>query len=223
MIGHPHSTWGVLENNPTQAQIRANGSALSVDFCVNVTLNHQRAITGYYCGEVVAAHEQGCRFVKETAMVACDRPFPVVITTNSGYPLDQNLYQTVKGMCAAAEVIEEGGEIIVATRCEDGFPAHGNFTRLLVEHSSPQAILDTVLAPGFHMVDQWQAQKLAQVQLKSRVSIYSELPDAELRCANLTPIADLNAEIRSVVERVGFDTPIAVMPEGPMTIPYVAD
>ncbi|MCB0131600.1 MAG: nickel-dependent lactate racemase, partial [Caldilineaceae bacterium] len=140
VIGDPRSTWGVLENNPTQAQIRANGAALPVDFCINVTLNHERGITGFYCGDVITAHEIGCGFVKETAMVACPQPFPLIITTNSGYPLDQNLYQTVKGMCAAAEVIQEGGDILVAARCNDGFPAHGNFTKLLYEHPSPEAL-----------------------------------------------------------------------------------
>ena len=81
-------------------------------------------------------------------MVACDRPFPVVVTTNSGYPLDQNLYQTVKGMSAAAQVVAEGGFIAAASRCNDGFPAHGNFKKLLFDHDSPRAMLDTILTPG---------------------------------------------------------------------------
>ena len=81
-------------------------------------------------------------------MVACPRPFPVVVTTNSGYPLDQNLYQTVKGMSAAAQVVSEGGYIAAAARCNDGFPAHGNFKKLLFDHASPRALLDTIEAPG---------------------------------------------------------------------------
>ena len=136
IIGHPRSNWGVLEENPTQEQIRANGSALAVDFLVNVTLNHKRQITRFFCGDVIAAHEEGCRYVKETAMAAVSQRFPLVITTNSGFPLDQNLYQSVKGMSAAAEIIADNGEIIVAARCNDGFPAHGNFTKLLYEHDS---------------------------------------------------------------------------------------
>ncbi|MFN8001636.1 MAG: lactate racemase domain-containing protein [Acidobacteriota bacterium] len=62
VIGSPRSTWGVLEGNPTQEQIRANGSLLPVDFCLNVTLNRKREITNFFCGEVLAAHEQGCAF-----------------------------------------------------------------------------------------------------------------------------------------------------------------
>jgi nickel-dependent lactate racemase len=222
-IGHPRSTWGILEDNITQAQIRERGSALPVTFLVNVTLNHQQQITGFYCGDVIEAHEVGCAVVKETAMVACPQRYPVMITTNSGYPLDQNLYQTVKGMCAATEVIEDGGLLIVAARCNDGFPDHGNFAKLLYEHDSAQAMLDTVYTPGFHMLDQWQIQKFAQVLLKAKVALYSELSAAQVAQAHIEPIDNLNDYIRRTVERLGPDVPIAVLPEGPMTIPYVAE
>ncbi|RME64117.1 MAG: nickel-dependent lactate racemase, partial [Caldilineae bacterium] len=181
MIGHPRSTWGVLEGNPTQALIRENGSAVPVDFLINVTLNHRQQITGFYCGDVIAAHEEGCRVVKQTAMAPCPHPYPLVITSNSGHPLDQNLYQSVKGMCAAAEVVAEGGEIIITARCNDGFPAHGNFAKMLRAYGSAQEMLDAIHAPGFHMLDQWQVQKLAQVLVKARVALYSELSPDQVR------------------------------------------
>lgn len=220
-IRHPRSTWGVLKDNPTQEQIREYGSIVPVDFCINVTLNHRREITRYFCGNTLAAHEQGCAFVKETSMVACERSFPVVITSNSGYPLDQNLYQTVKGMCAAAEVISDGGLIVTLARCNDGFPDHGNFTKLLLDHESPQALLDTIYTPGFHMLDQWQAQKLAQVQLKAAVALYSEIPVEEVTNVGLEPISDLAVYLGRKVGELGPDEPVAVLPEGPMTIPYL--
>jgi lactate racemase len=221
MIGHPRSAWGVLEDNPTQAHIRRMGSALPVDFLLNVTLNHQQQITRFYCGDVITAHEAGCGFAKETAMVACPGRYPLVITTNSGYPLDQNLYQSVKGMCAAAEIVAAGGEIVTVARCNDGFPSHGNFAAMLAEYGSAQAMLDAVYAPGFHKLDQWQIQKFAQVLLRAKVSLYSELSPAQARQAHLTPIGDLNAYLRQRVNELGADTPIAVLPEGPMTIPYL--
>ncbi len=221
MIGHPRSAWGVLEGNPTQAHIRRMGSALPVDFLLNVTLNHQQQITRFYCGDVIAAHEMGCTFAKETAMVACPGRYPLVITTNSGYPLDQNLYQSVKGMCAAAEIVAEGGEIVTVARCNDGFPSHGNFAGMLAEYGSAQAMLDAVYAPGFHKLDQWQVQKLAQVLLQAKVSLYSGLSVEQARQAHLTPIGDLNDYLRQRVAALGVDTPIAVLPEGPMTIPYL--
>lgn len=154
-------------------------------------------------------------------MVACERPFPVVVTTNSGYPLDQNLYQTVKGMSAAAQVVAQGGYIATASRCNDGFPEHGNFRKLLFDHASPRALLDTIEAPGFSLFDQWEAQLLALVRLKARVSLLSELPPADVRRAFLEPIEDVGAAVARELARIGRDAPVAVLPEGPQTIPYV--
>jgi lactate racemase len=220
-IGDPRSTWGLLEGNPTQAIVRHNGSLLPLDFCVNVTLNRRREITRFFCGNPIAAHEAGCAFSKATAMVACPRPFPVVVTTNSGYPLDQNLYQTVKGMSAAAQIVEEGGYIAAASRCNDGFPEHGNFRKLLFDHPSPRAVLDTIEAPGFSLYDQWEAQLLALIRLRARVGLRSELADDDVRRAHLEPIADVGAAVAGELERLGRDAPVAVLPEGPQTIPYV--
>jgi nickel-dependent lactate racemase len=221
VIADPKSTWGVLEGNPTQEQIRRNGSLLPLTFCVNVTLNNKRQITGYYCGDALEAHRRGCAFAKETAMVACDKAFPVVVTTNGGYPLDQNLYQTVKGMSAAAQIIADDGYILTAARCNDGFPSHGNFKKLLFEHGTPKAILDTVLAPGFSMFDQWEAQMLAMILVRARAGLYSEIPAEDIRRAHVEPVADVSARLAEELQRVGKDAPIAVLPEGPMTIPYL--
>jgi nickel-dependent lactate racemase len=221
-IGDPKSTWGALEGNPTQSLIRHNGALLRPEFCVNVTLNRRRQITRFFCGDVRAAHEEGCAFSRATAMAACPEPFPIVVTTNSGYPLDQNLYQAVKGMSAAAQVVADGGFIASASRCEDGFPSHGNFRRLLFEHDSPRALLDTICAPGFSVYDQWEAQVLAMIRLKARVGLFSEIPPEEVRRAHLEPIADLSRAVADELRRIGEDAPVAVLPEGPMTIPYLA-
>lgn len=221
VIADPKSTWGVLDGNPTQAQIRENGALRPLDFCVNFTLNRDRAITGFYCGDPVRAHERGCAAARETAMVACDRLFPIVVTTNGGYPLDQNLYQTVKGMSAGAQIVRDGGYILTAARCNDGFPAHGNFKKLLVEHRTPQAILDTVLTPGFSMFDQWEAQMLAMILVRARAGLYSEIPADELRRAHVEPVADVGARLAEELQHAGRDAPVAVLPEGPMTIPYL--
>jgi nickel-dependent lactate racemase len=221
VIADPRSTWGVLEGNPTQEQIRHNGSLVPVDFCINVTINKDRKITGFYCGDPLEAHRQGCAYAKKTAMVACPKPYPVVVTTNGGYPLDQNLYQAVKGMSAAAQIVQDGGFILAASRCNDGFPAHGNFKKLLHDHPTPKAVLDTILAPGFSMYDQWEAQLLAMIVLKAPTGLYSEIPADDVRRAHLEPVADVSARLAQEIRRLGKDAPVAVLPEGPMTIPYL--
>jgi nickel-dependent lactate racemase len=221
-IGHAGSTWGLLEGNPTQALIRHNGALVPLDFCLNVTLNRDRRITRFFCGHPIEAHERGCAFSKKTAMVACERPFPVVVTTNSGYPLDQNLYQAVKGMSAGSQIVAPGGYIAIASRCNDGFPEHGNFKKLLFEHDSPRALLDTIEGPGFSLYDQWEAQLLAIIQLKARVGLLSELSPDDVRRAHIEPLEDVGAAVGREIDRLGGDVPVAVLPEGPQTIPYIA-
>ncbi len=221
VIEDERSTWGVLESNPTQEQIRTFGSRPPIDFLLNVTLNSRQEITGFYCGDPLEAHRQGCASVWERATAPCEEPFPLVITSNSGYPLDQNLYQSVKGMSAAVQVLDHGGLIVMASRCNDGFPAHGNFTRLLHESSSPEDLLRTIHNPDFRVDDQWEAQKLALVLKKARVALYSELSPESVRQAHLEPVEDLNAFLAETLARLGPDTPVAVLPEGPMTIPLI--
>ncbi len=221
IVGDPRSTWGVLEDNPTQALIRKLGALVPVDFCINVTLNRERRITSFFCGQSLAAHSRGCEFARSSAMLPCDQRFPVVLTTNGGYPLDQNLYQSVKGISAAAQIVTDGGLIIAACECADGFPAHGNFARLLFEHKSPRAILETVSQPGFSMFDQWEAQLLAMIQVRARVALFSALPADDVRRAHLDHVDDLDQHLALSMHRLGAKTPIAVLPDGPLTIPYI--
>ncbi|MDA0346492.1 MAG: nickel-dependent lactate racemase [Verrucomicrobia bacterium] len=221
-IGHPGSTWGNLDNNPTQENVQAGGSLIKVDFLINVTLNNKREITGYFLGDPFEAHKAGCEFCKETAMIPCDEAFDIVVTSNSGYPLDQNLYQAVKGMSAAAQILKEGGLIISAARCNDGFPDHGNFKRFLFEHDSPQAMLDKIYSPGFELLDQWQVQLLAIILLKGRVGLFSILPDEMVTKAHMIPVSDIRTTIDEEIVRLGRNAKIAILPEGPLTIPYLA-
>jgi nickel-dependent lactate racemase len=111
LIGDPKSTWGVLDDNPLHREVREAVALCPPDFMVNVTLNAEKKISGYYVGDYCEAHQKGCADVKKSAMVAVKQPFPVVVTSNSGFPLDQNLYQTVKGLSAAARSVSDGGKI----------------------------------------------------------------------------------------------------------------
>ncbi len=222
VVGDPLSTWGRLENNPTQERVREGGAMLPIDFCVNVTLNAAHRITAFFCGETTAAHRTGCAFVKDTAMTACAEPFPIVVTTNSGFPLDQNLYQTVKGLSAAARIVQPGGLILCAARCNDGFPAHGNFRDLLFRAESPAQLLAAIEGASAPVLDQWQAQLFALILQKARVALYSEMPAEDLRRAFVQPVSDLGQALRAEVERLGGRPRVAVLPEGPLTIPYLA-
>jgi nickel-dependent lactate racemase len=221
MIGHPNSTWGLLEGNILQDSAVQNCRMAMPDFLLNVTLNGQKEITGVFAGEVFEAHRAGCAFVKEHAMYAVDAPFDLVITTNSGYPLDQNLYQTVKGMSAAALIVREGGAILSASECSDGVPNHGNYAKILQMRETPQELLDMINDPQFSMFDQWQVQVQAIIQLKADCYLYSTLDEATVRKAKFKQAADFQETLARLLDGFGAGARVAVLPYGPLTIPYV--
>ena len=223
MVGHPKAIWGVTLGNPIWEEVREVAGQAGRTFLLNVTLNRDKAVTGIFAGDLDQAHAAGCAFVKGSAMVAVTRPFDVVVTTNSGYPLDLNLYQSVKGLRAADQVVRTGGTIIIATRCSDGLPEHGLYGRILRESRDPQELLKKICAPGFLEQDQWQAHIQALVQSRADVFVRSDgLTDDQIRAALLRPCRRIEDTIMELLGRYGRGASICVMPEGPQTIPYVA-
>lgn len=219
MISDPRATWGITDGNPIWEEMREAAALIDPLFLLNVSLNAMGRITGVFAGDVLTAHRRGCTFVRDSAMVAVPEPFDVVVTTNSGYPLDQNLYQTVKGMQAAKEIVRAGGAIILAAECIDGLPSHGRYAELLAEAGSPDTLLAMLQRPGFAEQDQWQAQIQAQIQRHADVYVYSDgLRDEEIRAALLTPTRDIKATLAELApER------LCVLPQGPLTIPYLQE
>jgi nickel-dependent lactate racemase len=176
-----------------------------------------------FAGDLDAAHAAGCAFARETAMVEVPHLYDIVITSNSGHPLDLNLYQSVKGMSAAAQIVRYGGAIILAADCWDGVPEHGLYAKLLHEAHNPQDLLARVSAPGYLVQDQWQVQTQAQIQLKAEVYVFSHnLTDEQIRNALLLPCRGIEATVRELRTQYGSQTAIGVLPEGPLTIPYVS-
>jgi nickel-dependent lactate racemase len=189
-------------------------------FLLNVAMNVDKQITGVFAGDLLAAHRAGREFVRQTAMVKVDAPYDVVVTSNSGYPLDQNLYQTVKGMSAASQIVRAGGAILMAAGCEDGLPDHGLYTQLLAKAGSPDAILEMLAQPGFNAQDQWQVQVQANIQKKADVSVYSDgLSDEQICRALFTPTRNIPATLQALVQKHG--PRVCVLPDGPLTIAYL--
>ncbi|GAA2361725.1 nickel-dependent lactate racemase [Saccharopolyspora halophila] len=217
-IAHPDATWGVIEGNPVHDDVRAIASATGVDFAFDVILNRDHEIIEAFGGDLLAMHRSACAAAQRLAMQRVPEPFDVVVTTNSGYPLDQNLYQAVKGMSAAAKVVKPGGLIICAAECRDGFPDHGSFREVLASAESPRGLLADIEARANTVPDQWQVQIQAKIQSKARVAVHSEHLDPEqLRSAHLAHCPD----VAEAVLAEGPNARVCVLPEGPQTIPHL--
>ena len=221
-IGDPQATFGITEGNPLWEELRDIALKTGPSFLLNITLNEQRDITNVFAGDIIEAHKTGCVFVKKSAMQPVDQPFDIVVTTNSGYPLDLNLYQGVKGMSAGARVLKEGGTLILAAECREGVPDGSPLDDLLRSADSIEEILAMLSTPGFVRPEQWQAQIQALVQRRAEVLVHCMLDNDTLEACHLAPCADINAEVAKRLAKLGPDAHVAVLPQGPLTIPYLA-
>lgn len=219
-IGDPNATFGMTFGNPLWEELKDVALRVGPSFLVNVTLNERRQITRVFAGDLIEAHRQGCEFVRAVSMQPQTAPFDIVVTSNSGYPLDQNLYQGVKGMSAGARVLKPGGLLILACECREGVPTGSPMDVLLRSAQSPEAIL-AGLANGPTQPEQWQAQIQALIQRRARVKVFSRLSPELLQACHLEPCANIEQEVERELARLGPSARIAVLPQGPLSIPYL--
>lgn len=222
-IGHPAATWGITEGNPIHDDVRAIAVGTGVTFAFDVVLNKDKAIVAAFGGDILPMHASATQLAKRLAMRELAAPCDIVITTGSGFPLDQNLYQSVKGMSAASRVVRDGGMIICAAECRDGYPDHGSYREVLRSAASPGALLADITGRAVTIPDQWQVQIQAQIQVRSTVVMHtSYLSDDELAEAHLQQTADISETVAAQLRQLGPAARVCVLPEGPQTIPYLA-
>lgn len=222
MLEHENARWGITRGNPLWEDVHEATDMLPGLFLLNITLNKRREISGVYAGNLRKAHEQGCTFAKETAMAPVDQPYDLVITSNSGYPLDLNIYQSVKGMSAAMQVVKKGGDILIAAECWDGIPDNTDFARMLDAADNIDELYDYVKENEKDFQDTWQVFYEVLIQRWANVSLYTDkLDDDTVRKALFTPVQDPGVLIRNILEKHGRDARVCVLPEGPLTIPYI--
>jgi len=179
-IADPHSRTGVLENNPIHAEATEAAERAGLKFILNVVIDGEKKIIDAYAGHFMEAHAAGCEFVRGLSSVK-PAPADIVITTNGGYPMDRNIYQTVKCMTAAEATCKRGGVIIAVSGCADGCGGDG-FYRAFTGASSPREVTDRIMKRGRYETeeDQWQAQILARVLEKHSVILVSDAPDKKI-------------------------------------------
>jgi len=221
-IDSPRAGWGITRGNPVWEDIQEAARLVGPTFLINVTLNRNREITGVFAGDFMEAYDRGCAAAMEIAMPPARRLYDIVITSNAGYPLDLNMYQSVKGMSAACLIVRDGGSIIVAAECRDGIPDTGMYQELLMNAKSPDSLLKKLHSEGFRCQDMWEAQIHARICKKADVYFYSDnLKDDDITGAFMTPCSSVEETIESLLKKYGKETSICVLPEGPLTIPGI--
>lgn len=217
-INSPHARTGILQGNPIHEDMLYAAKAAKLAFICNVVIDADKKVIAAFAGDREKGHYAGADFEMKLAGV---KPVPadIVITTNGGYPLDQNIYQSVKGMTAAEATCKEGGVIIDVSSCSDG---HGgeDFYNNLKNAESIQKAMDEILARGRNetVFDQWEAQILMRMLLKFTIIMVTEAPQQMIEDMHMkyaASIDDALAMAKDVLAKKGINDPkITVIPDG---------
>ncbi|MGI5966930.1 MULTISPECIES: nickel-dependent lactate racemase [Anaerotruncus] len=214
-IADPHARTGILEGNPIHRDMIFAAKEAKLAFIVNVVINSKQQVIGAFAGDCDKAHLAGANFVGDLCRApAC--PADIVITTNNGYPLDQNAYQAVKGMTAAEATCNQGGVIIMVAKCEDGIGGD-SFYKTFAENPSAEKLMEQFLAipQDETIVDQWQSQIFARVLMKCKVVFVSSLDPQTVRGLHMTPAASIEEALQKADQLLGRSgAKITVIPEG---------
>lgn len=213
-IASPNAATGVLKGNPIHEDMDYAARKVGLAFILNVAMDEEKHIVAAFAGDCVEAHARGCEFV--SAMCGVDKvASDIVITTNSGYPLDQNLYQTPKGVSTAAACAAEGAVLILGASLCDGIGGT-NFEKLM-RLGSAQKIKETVEAipPKESIPEQWCAQTYAKIMLQYTVIIVTQHMDLkELESMGFLAYASFDEALDKAFELKGSDATVTVIPDG---------
>jgi nickel-dependent lactate racemase len=223
MIGHPKATWCTTEGNPIFEQMRDVALHTDPSFTLNVTLDERKRITGVFAGELVAAHDAAIAQAERQAVRPIPHLYDIVVVTNMGYPADLVLYQSVKGMSAAAQAVAPGGTILLVAECREGVGA-AEYADLLHSETSPTELLRHIDRTPT-VFDQWQVQVQAMVQARCDVWLHSALDRATVEAAHLRFAPDVTTTLAALIAEkrteLGREPTVCVMPHGQLTVPRV--
>ncbi len=213
-IDSPYSRTGILKDNPIHRDMIFAARKLQLVFICNVVINAAKEVIHCVAGDLEEAHEAGTEWLKDYAGV--DRKeADIVLTSNGGYPLDQNIYQAVKSMTAAEACVKQGGVIIVSSEISDGVGGEGFLRSFREEPDENKMMAEFLNTPKEDTIaDQWQSQIFARVLLRARVIFISEVDDQTVRDLHMIPAKTLDEAMKKAYELAGSDATVTVIPDG---------
>ena len=215
-IDSPYARTGILEGNPLHIDMVAAAKLAKLQYIVNVVIDEDKKVAAAFAGDPLQAHEAGCEFLKGYCRVKPQKKGDIVITSNGGAPLDQNVYQSVKGLTAAEAAAAPGAILIISTRCNDGVGGE-SFYRALHECVTIQELMDRILATPMDQTDpdQWEYQILCRMMLKHRIIFVSEpAMQKPLEEMKLEYAPDLDTALDRAYAAKGPNAHLVVIPNG---------
>ena len=219
-MADPLACNGNLTNNPLHRGQLEILKLLGKSYAINTVIDEARRMSFVNFGDCEGSHLASVAFVKRYAEVPIERQFQTLVTSAAGYPLDKTYYQTVKGMVAPIQILAEGGQMIIASACEEGLGSHEyRESQLRLKSLGPQGFLDRIRPMPLADVDGWQTHMLLRTLAVGNVSLFSEgIKGNERELTGVKMIESIEDAIAASISRTG-DKAIAIVPEGPYVIP----
>jgi nickel-dependent lactate racemase len=216
MMIRPEAAAGVIEGNPVRSDLEEAVAMLGVDFIFNVVVDGSHNILDAVAGDVIAAHRHGCELIASRGKVPVPHKADIVLASAGGFPKDINLYQAHKGLENASYFVREGGVIILAAECREGFGSQV-FEEWMLSANSPREILDRIqrqFVLGGH-----KAAAIAAIETSTNVYLVSSMPDDLVRCLFMTPFASIPEALEAAFKAHGPASQVLVLPQAGSTLP----
>ncbi len=213
-IDSPYAKAGILPNNPIHEDMLWAAKQAGLAFILNVVVNPAQEITAAFAGDAEKAHHSGCDFCEKTCTVYA-QPSDIVVVSNGGYPLDQNIYQAVKGMSTAEAAVKPGGVILMLAQCGDGIGGENFFRQASAGLGYEQALAQYLTRRREETEpDQWQTQIFLRVLQKAKVIFVSSVSEQTVRALGMMPAENLETAYRIACSLCGTDATVNLIPDG---------
>lgn len=213
-IDSPYAQTGSLQHNPIHEDMLWAAQRAGLAFILNVVVNPAHKVTAAFAGDMQQAHLEGCAFCEKLSTVYAE-PADIVVVSNGGYPLDQNIYQAVKGMCTAQAAVKPGGVIVMLAQACDGVGGEYFFRQASSGLGYQQALMQYLRLPREKTEpDQWQTQIFLRVLQKARVIFVSSAPEETVRALGMIPAENLETAYSLARSMCGADATVNLIPDG---------
>jgi len=220
-LEHPNADCGILDGNPVHEENTWIGRKAGCDFIVNVVIDSQRRPLHWVAGDMVAAFEEGVKFVRGVVVDKVPTEADIVVTSCAGYPLDTTFYQAIKGMTGALGIVKRGGTIVVVASITEGIGSP-EFQSLFEDNASLEAFHERILGEDYFVMDQWQLEEMAKVRRKAKIKVVSDgLPKETLEKLFVETAPTVEQAVADSLAEYGPDATIAVIPKGPYVLAQV--
>ncbi|MCM1987591.1 nickel-dependent lactate racemase [Methanococcoides seepicolus] len=211
-----------LEGNPV-AEDMTDAMAVLNDlniFSIQTILTADHGLYAMAAGDLFKSFDAAVEKANEVFCTSATKKGNIVLTA-APYPMDIDLYQSQKALENGRLALEDGGIIIMVSKCRDGV-GEDTFLNLLSSSATCEDVMEKTsqcYKLGFH-----KAARMAQIGTMAKMWAVSDLDDEILLRAKLEPQESIQKAFDKAVATIkaeGKEPYAIILPQGSLTIPLI--